>query len=327
MLISIALVLGGLVLLALAADRFVLSAARLARAWGLSPLLVGALVVGMGTSAPELLVSVLSAMDGDLDLALGNAVGSNVTNVTLVLGLAAVIHPLTGNLRVLRREGMTMLAACVLLAWLLWDRELTRTEGLGLLGGMVVAAMLVARWAKTDARRGFGDAEESQSRAPVAVRKELIIGAIALGLTLLGAELLVRGATSLAESLGLASAFVGLTIVAVGTSLPELATSIAGVRRGEHEIVVGNVLGSNIFNAFAVAGAASTIAPGPVAPGMRIGAAFMVLSAAVAGFLSLTGRKLERWEGLLLLAGFAGFVVLSWDPGLLARLGLPDLTH
>jgi cation:H+ antiporter len=327
MLISIALVLGGLVLLALAADRFVLSAARLARAWGLSPLLVGALVVGMGTSAPELLVSVLGALDGDLDLALGNAVGSNVTNVTLVLGVSALIHPLSGNLRVLRREGMLMLAACVALAWLAWDHEMSRVEGIALAASMLLAGALVVKWARADAHRGFGDPDDTQARAPVAVGKELLIGAIALGLTLLGADLLVRGATSLAAALGLASAFVGLTIVAVGTSLPELATSVAGVRRGEHEIVVGNVLGSNIFNALAVAGCASTITPGPVDPGMRIGAVFMVVSAAAAGFLALTGRKLERWEGALLLLGFAAFVVLSWDPGLVARMGLPDLTR
>jgi cation:H+ antiporter len=327
MLISIALVLGGLVLLSLAADRFVLSAARLARGWGLSPLLVGALIVGMGTSAPELLVSVLGALDGELDLALGNAVGSNVTNVTLVLGLAALIHPLTGDLRVLRREGMTMLVVCIVLAWLLWDGSMTRTEGLGLVAGMIVAGWLIIRWAKEDAGRGFGDPDESLVHAPVSVGREVALGIVSLGLTLLGADLLVRGATSLAEALGLASAFVGLTIVAVGTSLPELATSIAAVRRGEHEIVVGNVLGSNIFNALVVGGAASAISPGAVDPSMRIGAAFMVLSAAVAGLFSLTGRTVQRWEGALLLLAFAGFVVLSWDPGLVARMGLPDLAR
>lgn len=314
MLVSIALVLGGLVLLSLAADRFVLSAARLARAWGLSPLLVGALVVGMGTSTPELLVSVLGAIDGELDLALGNAVGSNVTNVTLVLGVAALVHPLAGDLRVLRREGMMMLAACVAVAWLLWDGQMTRVEGLGLALAMPVAAWLVVRWAKADARRGFGDPDESLEQAPVKVGLEIFVAVISLGLTLLGAQLLVEGATSLASALGLASAFVGLTIVAVGTSLPELATSIAAVRRGEHEIVVGNVLGSNIFNALAVAGSAASISPGAVSPGMRTGAAFMVVSAAVAGFFSLTGRKVQRWEGALLLVGFAAFVVLSWDP-------------
>lgn len=322
MLISIAFVLGGLILLAVAADRFVLSAARLARVWGLSPVLVGALVVGMGTSAPELLVSVLGALDGHLDLAIGNAVGSNVANVTLVLGLAALVHPLRGSMRILQREGVAMLVAVVIFAWMIWDLSLARIEGVGLLVGMLVAALLVARWAKKDAPAGFGDADESRVHAPVSVKRELVIGIIGLALTLLGADLLVRGGTALAAELGLNSAFVGLTLVAVGTSLPELATSIAGVRRGEHEIVVGNVLGSNLFNALGVGGAAVTIAPGPIDPGLRVGAAVMVICAAVAGLLALTGRKIERWEGALLLLGFVGFVVLSWDPLILEAVGI-----
>jgi cation:H+ antiporter len=314
MLMSVAWLLGGLVLLAVAADRFVLAAARLSRAWGLSPVLVGALVVGMGTSAPELLVSILSAVDGDLNLALGNAVGSNVANVTLVVGLSAVIRPLTGTLKVLQREGVMMFLAVIGLAYVMWDGEVTRIESLCLLGAMLVAAGLVVRWAKLDKDTELGSARRSAD--DVRVGMELAVGLAALGLTLLGAQLLVTGATDLALALGIGSSFVGMTLVAVGTSLPELATSVAGVRRGEHDIVLGNVVGSNLFNALAVGGVAGVIAPGDAEPSLRLGAVAMVGFAALAGLLARTGRTVERWEGVALLLGFAAFVVLSYDPSL-----------
>lgn len=311
--ISAGMVLGGLLLLAVAADRFVLAAARLSRLWGVSPVLVGALVVGMGTSSPELLVSVLAALDGDADLAVGNAVGSNVANVTLVLGGTAILMPLAGNLRVLRREGLLMLVSVIALAAALYDGDFARWEGLGLLGGMVVSAMLIVRWARQDAQAGMethslDDDELAEVRWP----KEIAWGLGSLAATLLGAELLVRGGESLASALGVSSAFIGMTLVAVGTSLPELATSIAGVRRSENELVVGNVLGSNLFNALAVAGIAGGLNPGAVDASFRPGSMAMVASAAIAGALAFTGRELVRWEGVLLLAGFAGFVWLTY---------------
>ncbi len=312
MLISIAMLVGGLVLLAVAADRFVLSSARLSRAWGLSPVLVGALVVGMGTSAPELLVSVLAAVDGEQNLALGNAVGSNVANVTLVLGLAALIRPLTGTLRVLQREGALMFVALCGLAYALYDLQITRVEGLVLVAGMFGAAALVVRWAKLESGAEDGPREATDVR----VGMELAVGVVALALTLVGAQLLVIGAVDLASALGIESSFVGMTIVAVGTSLPELATSIAGVRRGEFDIVLGNVVGSNLFNALAVGGAAGAISPGPIEPNLGLGAAVMVGSAALAGILARTGRTVARWEGAMLLAGFVAFVVVSYDPSI-----------
>jgi len=138
------------------------------------------------------------------------------------------------------------------------------------------------------------------------------MGLGALALTLLGADLLVRGGTELADQVGVDSAFVGLTLVAVGTSLPELATSIAGVRRGQHDMVIGNVVGSNLFNALAVAGVAGTIGPGTVDDGFSLTSLVMVGCAALAGILAFTGRELVRWEGLLLISGFGGFVWLSY---------------
>jgi cation:H+ antiporter len=307
------MLLGGLVLLATAADRFVLAAARLSKLWGVSPILIGALVVGMGTSSPELLVSVLAALSGEVDLAVGNAVGSNVANVTLVLGATALLAPLTGNLRVLRREGILMFIAVSGFAAALYDLKLERFEGIALLGSMVFASVLVVRWARADQRDGLAMPDEDDTDVSEIRRgKEIGMGVLAMALTLLGAELLVRGGTDLAAQIGVDSAFVGLTLVAVGTSLPELATSIAGVRRGEHDMVIGNVVGSNLFNALAVAGTAGTLGPGDVDPGFRLTSLVMVGCAALAGVLAYTGRELVRWEGLLLLSGFAGFVWLSY---------------
>ncbi len=303
------MLLAGLLLLAFAADRFVLAAARLARLWGLSPLLVGALVVGMGTSAPELLVSTLAAWKGDLDLGLGNVIGSNVANVTLVLGASAVVRPVQGQPGVLPREGLLALIAAFALLAAVLDAHLAPLEALALVCGMVVAAGLMVRWARRNERAGpVHDAGEEPAHPHPSVRREVAWGVLALAGTLLGAELLVRGATRIAHAMGLSQAFIGMTVVAVGTSLPELATAVAGARQGQHGLVLGNVLGSNLFNALAVAGCAGLVAPGPVDPGFVDAAAFMVLAAALAGLFAITAHRIVRMEGLALLAAFAWFL-------------------
>jgi cation:H+ antiporter len=309
---SAAMVLVGLVLLAFAADRFVLAAARLARAWGVSTVLIGALIVGMGTSSPELLVSVLAGIAGERDLALGNAVGSNVANVTLVLGTMAVLAPFAGNMRVLRREGLLMMLAVIAFAWALFDGELSLIEGIALVTSMFVATWLVVRWAKQDADAGHVIAGVDEDAELISTRKEVFVGLLALGATLVGAEFLVRGGVQIAHALGVGSAFVGMTLVAIGTSLPELATGIAGIRRGEHDIVLGNVLGSNLFNALAVGGLAGILAPGTLDPSFGVASIAMVIAAALAGLLAFTGRMLVRWEGIVLLLGFAGFIWLTY---------------
>lgn len=315
MTLDIVMLLGGLVILAFAADRFVVAAARLSRRWGVSPVLVGALIVGMGTSSPELLVSVLAAIDGELDLAIGNVVGSNVANVTLVIGVTAMVSPLGGSAKVLRREGVAMLLAVLVLAGMVYDLQVTRVEGLILVGGMVVATIFIVIWAKADSSMAVASVEHDQP-LEIRVGKEAVIGVVSLAATLAGADLLVRGGSSLAAAMGVSSAFIGMTVVAVGTSLPELATSVAGVRRNEDDLVIGNVLGSNLFNALAVGGLAATIGPGALEPSFRVGALFMVASAAVAGWFAFTGRKVVRWEAMLLVIGFMGFVLLTYTGGL-----------
>lgn len=310
MLSSVMLLVAGLLLLTLGADRFVVSAARLAGAFGLSPVLIGALVVGLGTSAPELLVSGLAAGRGQIDLAIGNVVGSNVANVTLVLGAAALITPMASRLHTVRREGVMMFLALIGLAVALWDLSLSRSEAIGLATGMAVAIALLIWWAHRDDAAG-----ETLDMTSVAwrgnTRLEAIVGLLTLAMTLAGADLLVRGASRLAAEAGISEAFVGLVIVSVGTSLPELATAVAAARRGEVELVLGNVLGSNVFNALAIAGLAGTIQPGSVDSGFRVALGFMVGSGLVAGLFALSGRRIERWEGALLLGIFAIFVGLG----------------
>jgi cation:H+ antiporter len=299
---------GGLVLLTAGADRFVLSAARLSRAFGVSPMIIGALVIGLGTSAPELLVSGLAAARGEVDLAIGNVIGSNTANMTLVLGGAALLTPIRSRLTTLRREGATMFVSLLLVTAMTWNLWVGRVESAVLLGSMALVVVLLVVWA----RREPDEASEQVAPWTGSTRLEVIVGLVTLGVTLLGAELLVRGAASIATELGVSAAFVGLVVVSIGTSLPELATAVAAARRGATDLVIGNVLGSNLFNSLAVAGLAGLVGPGVLDPAFRGALVVMLLVGVVAGFFVLTSRRLDRWEGIVLLVMFGGFVALSY---------------
>jgi cation:H+ antiporter len=309
--LSLTLLVVGLGLLTLAADRFVLSASRVSKALGLSPILVGALVIGLGTSAPEMLVSALAAGRGEIDLALGNVVGSNTANLTLVLGSTALVTPIVSRLRTVRREGALMLVSMTAFCLLLWNLELSRVESGGLLVAMIVAVVMLILWTRGDRRAGraprVGDEEEWKG----SIRPEVWFGVGALAFTLLGADLLVRGASGLADDLGISSAFVGLVIVSIGTSLPELATALAAARRGQTDLVLGNVLGSNLFNTLAVAGIAGMVGPGLADETFHNAMVVMVIAGAVAGLFAFTGRRVDRWEGAMLLVLFLAFVTVS----------------
>ena len=316
MLGAVALVLGGLVLLTAGADRFVLAAARLSRVLGLSPILIGALVVGMGTSAPEFLVSVVAAAGGRIDLAVGNVIGSNIANLSLVLGATALVTPMAGHVQTLRREGFLMFGAVALLAIVVWNQSLTVAEGIVLLVAMGLAAVVLIRWARGDvegARTVTAELDEmTYDSGRPNPRFEIIVGIVALLATLGGAEMLVRGAQEIATRLDLSEGFIGLTLVALGTSLPELATVLAAARRKENDLVIGNLLGSNLFNSLAVAGGAAVVGGGTLVTGFRTGLLFMLGVAAFAGILTATGNRLVRWEGFALLAVYVAFVVSSF---------------
>ncbi len=309
---ALILVALGLALLTVSADRLVLSAARLARIWGMSAVLIGALVIGMGTSAPELLVSTLAAARGEPDLAIGNIVGSNVANLSLVLGVSVLFLPVAGHLHTIKREGVLMAAGVLAFSIFAWDRGISALEAAVLLVGIVVAAVLLVRWSHQDISEGIVKLDVNELAPPgQGVAIELLVGLISLAATLVGADLLVRGARTVAMELGLSEGFIGLSLVAIGTSLPELATGIAAARRRENALVIGNVLGSNLFNSLGVAGAAALAGGSAFGTDFRIPIVFMLVISLLAGIFTATGNRLGRREGALLLAAYVGFLVLS----------------
>lgn len=307
-------VVAGLVLLMIAADRLVVSAVRLSHVLGIPAILIGALVVGLGTSVPELLVSTLAGVEDRVDVAMANVVGSNIANVTLVLGVATLIGPVAARLRTLHREGVLMLVAVLALTAVLLDEQVEAWEGSLLLFGMLVALYLLIRWSMADAAselrldRAVDDVTDGHTR-PVVV--ELAIGLVALVVTVYSADLLLSGALDVGEELGLTDAFLGV-MLGVGTSLPELATALASIRRGESDLVVGNILGSNLFNSLAVAGTAAVVGPGLLVDLGATSLWVMVGAALLAGVMSRTGHRLVRREGLLLIVVFFAFTVLAY---------------
>ncbi len=301
----------GLVLLAYASDQFVIGAARTAALLRLSPVVIGAVVIGFGTSAPELLVSGIAAGQGSLDIGVGNIVGSNIANLSLVLGAAALFTPIAVRGPVLRREAPISLGAVVLFALLL-QGTFGRPEGGALLVALGVALWLILRSARGGDPTLTAEVDEFVTEGPPSSRRETVRVALGLTGTLAGAWLLVEAATTIAREAGLAEGFVGLTIVAIGTSLPELATAVQAARKGETDLIVGNLLGSNLFNSGAVGGAVALIGPGTAADPTLTGLAtiLMVAVAALATFLMATGRRVVRWEGAVLLLGYLAVMPL-----------------
>ena len=300
------------------ADPFVVAAARLARIWGVSPVLVGALVIGFGTSAPELVVSALAAARGELASSIGNVVGSNAANLSLVLGASAVISPVVGQIRILRREGVITLIAMAAVVAAAWDDALTRAEGLGLVGAMAAAAALLVVWSRRDMAAGLAgasvtdiDFEVDPGEAGPRAGREMLRVILSLVGIVFGAWLMVEGGGRVADVYGLAGGFVGATIFALGTSLPELVTAGAAARRKANELVIGNLLGSNMFNSFLVVGTAGVLGAGAIGGERRIWEhAMMMVIGLLVGVLALTRRRLGKPQGVILLAAFAVFIIV-----------------
>lgn len=306
---SIFQVVAGLILLTLAADRLVLAAARLSKRSGLSPVLIGAVVVGLGTSLPEMLVSGLAAAEpGGMDLALGNIVGSNVANIGLVLGLSVVMSPILGQGKVLKREGGLMFLGMAALTVFAWDGDLTTAEGVALGVGLLIALGLLVAWSQNDG--ADIDMDEIGSISEIRPRVEMLFGIGSLGVTLLGAQLLVTGAETVALDLGVSEAIIGLTLVAIGTSLPELATALAAARRRENDLVLGNVLGSNLFNALGVGGVTGIVGNSSFAVSFNPSLLAMLGVALLAGLLAAIGNRLDRWQGAVLIVSYPALVML-----------------
>lgn len=304
----VSLLLGGLAVLLVGGELLVRGASGLALRLGLAPLLVGLTVVSLGTSSPELAVSAAAALRGQPDIALGNVVGSNVANILLVLGLASVFRPLAVARQLLRLDVPVMLAGSAGVVLLSIDGTLDRIEGALLLAALVVYLVVLVR-ASSKARAGIQAETVPEARAGVPVRLAQIV--VGLGGLVLGAHWMVRGAVDFARVLGISELVIGLTVVAIGTSLPEVVSSAVASRRGEGDIAVGNVIGSNTFNLLFVLGAAALLAPHgmAVAPGvLRFDMPVMVAVALLAVPVLFTGRRVSRGEGALFLALYAAYL-------------------
>jgi cation:H+ antiporter len=308
----IAIVIGILILI-WSANRFVDGSSALAHHFGMPPLLIGMVIVGFGTSSPEMIVSVQSALQGSPGIALGNAYGSNITNIALILGLTAIISPITVKSRILRNELPLLSLVTILSAWVVYDGQITRWESILLLA----LFFLLMGWSVKQGMSKNPDAlavETEESLAIAHLEPKKAVWWMLLGLVLLigSARLLVWGAVDIAHTLGVDDLIIGLTIVAVGTSLPELASSLAAIRKNEHDIALGNVLGSNLFNTLAVVGLAGSIHP------MEVGREIFTRDMVVMGTLTLSlfvigyrfpyGKgRINRFEGILLLSAYIGY--------------------
>jgi cation:H+ antiporter len=310
-LITAGLFVAGLVALVTGAELLVRGAARLAYAVGISPLVVGLTVVAFGTSAPEIAVSVGAATRGQVDLAVGNVVGSNIFNVLFILGLSALITPLAVARQLIRQEVPLMIGVSVLLLVFALDGRIGRIEAATLCAGMVGYTVFLIRQSRAEAaalRAGGADPAAPRGRAGLVLDAVFVLCGLAL--LVLGAGWLVEAAVSLARSLGVSELVIGLTIVAAGTSLPEVASSIVAAIRGERDIAVGNVIGSNLFNILACLGIAGLVAAEPlaVAPAVRtFDLPVMVAVAFVCLPVFFTGAAIERWEGAVLFGYYVAY--------------------
>ncbi|EOA6541569.1 TPA: calcium/sodium antiporter [Vibrio vulnificus] len=261
LLASVAIILG-FALLVWSADKFVEGAAASAKYAGMPALLIGMLVVGFGTSAPEMVVSAMAAMDGNPALALGNALGSNIVNIGLILGVTAVISPIVVHSNIIRKEIPLLLLITLLLGGMLWNQTISLMEAFVLLASFF-AMVAWSIWSAMRAKKDSLATEFEQELDVPQLSKGMAIFWLIAGLVLLivSSRMLVWGAVNIAQQLGISDLLIGLTIVALGTSLPELAASIVAARKGEHDIAVGNIVGSNMFNSLAVVGIAASIEP------------------------------------------------------------------
>lgn len=318
MLVAIALLVIGLILLVYGADRLVFSAAILSRALGMPPLIIGMTVVGIGTSLPELIVSFSAATHGQMDIAVGTAMGSNITNILLIVGGAALLHPLTVHSNLVRRELPLMLLVTLLCGVMLFDNNLSRNDGLALIA--IAAAYLL--FIIKIARKAERENNDSLTREQLAELPRDDAGntvaflwlAVALIILPMSTRMVIDNATVIADFFGISELIIGLTVISVGTSLPELATVIAGALKGEDDIAIGNLIGSNIYNIAIVLGVPALIHPGDI-DAQAFARDYWVMLGVSALFTLIClqrSRCIGRVAGALLLSGFIAWVALLW---------------
>ncbi len=309
--------IAGLVLLVAGAEVLVRGAAKLAAQFGIPPLVIGLTVVAFGTSAPETAVSVQAAFNGSGDLAIGNVIGSNIANVLLILGLTALVAPLIVSRQLIRLDVPIMIGASLVTYALAWDGSLSRLDGALLFAAVVAYTLFLvissrrekAAEADDEFAKEFGLDEPAKPYAGL-INAGLVIAGLVL--LVLGSNFLVEGAVELARALGLSELVIGLTVIAIGTSLPELATSILAAIRGERDIAVGNIVGSNIFNLLCVLGLASLVSPQAIAVSANaLAFDFPVMIAVAVACLPIffAGYTINRWEGLLFIAYYIAYTL------------------
>jgi len=310
---DIGAIVAGLTLLIWGADRFVLGASAGARNLGVAPLLIGLTIVAFATSAPEILVAVVAALRGEPGLAFGNAIGSNIVNIGLVLGVTALVRPIPLESATLRREMPALLAVSLLTVSLFLDTRLSRPDGIVMLTGLIIVMIWLARLGiRSSATDPIKMDYEAEIPDNVSMKAAIMWLAIGLGALLIGAEWLVSGSIGIAQSLGVSEIVIGITIVAFGTSLPELAVSLVSVLKGEYGLAIGNIIGSNIFNLLAVIGVAATIQPAAVAPSVLSLHIFVMVAFTLVLFAmtyDYDGKaKLSRLEGAALLIAYIAYI-------------------
>ncbi len=300
------LIAAGLAALFFGGDRLVSGAVDLAGRAGLSPLVIGLTIVGFGTSTPELVTSVQAALQGAPGIAVGNVIGSNIANILLILGTAALVAPIAVAPQALRQDGAALAVVTLAAAALLVPGNIGRGGGALLLVGLAVYLMFTLRGAASNP----APADAPDLPHPSVPKAGVAFG-LGLLLTLLGAQMLVHGAVSLAKGLGVSDAIIGLSIVAIGTSLPELVTSITAARRGHADVAIGNVIGSNTFNLLGILGTTAMVRPiSGLRPDMVIDLAVMIGATALLLLVAATGRSVTRAEGVLLCGLYAAY--LGW---------------
>lgn len=300
--------IAGLGLLYLGAQILVKGGAALALRLGLNALVVGLTVIAYGTSSPEMVVSVSASLQDNGAIAIGNVVGSNICNIALILGVCALVSPLSASAQIIRREIPIMIGVSVLLAAMLWDEQLSRLEGGVLLAGIVVYTVLTVREARAETK---GKAEQEYGEdfpaGSMGLGKSVLLVVAGLGVLVVASQLFVGGAVVLAKSWGVTEAVIGLTVVAVGTSMPELATSLVAAVRGHGDVAIGNVVGSNIFNVLGILGIAALINPIDTSGLSRVDLATMVVAALAMLPAARSGGVISRLEGAVLLFAYFGY--------------------
>lgn len=302
----------GIIILVISADKFVDGAASTANRFGMPPLLIGVLILGFGSSTPEMVVSTISALQGNPGIALGNAVGSNITNIALIIGITALVSPISVQSSVLRKEFPYLIAVTAFSIFLLYDAELSRLDGWSL----IVIFLALTAWFIYEGLKYpkdiLAEAVEEELKEELSKTRALLYLILGMIFLVISSRLLVWGGVEVARSLGISDVVIGLTIVAIGTSLPELAASIAAVKKKEHDLALGNIIGSNMFNSSIVIGLAGAISSTQIDPYLItrdlpvMGLATIALYLMGSPVVNRPGR-INRYEGAALLLGYVGY--------------------